>query len=478
VKLARLVVKNTFYRTAAKIVGNVSGLFIAAVLARLLGPHEFGVYSLAITISLLCVSLADQGITATAIRYISYYHGKQDLIRLRSYFRYLFKLGLVVSMSISFVLIILSGYLSSVFRDPLLKWPLVFAGLLVVFSAILNITTSLFAGLQRFEYVFLKQLVYETSRWMFVLPLSILFFAAGAVAGTSLAYAFTLAILFLVILLKFKTFIFGITIDISKKNINKFIGFMSLTNISSIILTYTDILMIGYLLSTTDVGYYRAAVIIVIAAVGLLTVFDVLLSAFSRLDDAELKNAVNKVAKYSISLSFPLAVVLYYLSSNIISIIYGSRYIQSIDVMAILSFLLVPNAFNFIGPVFISRNMPEYPALLTTLAMILNIFLDYIFIIKFGIIGAALATVISRCLMSVIGMYLLVKYVKVSIFNVTFKSILSLLLVFYISKLVPISGVIGKLVLSILLVLVYLIIVFVLGVLTLNDFKYLKKIIF
>ena len=477
-KLAKQVAKNTFYRTMAKIVGNVSGVFIAAILARILGPRGFGVYSLALSISLLCMSLADQGIIATSIKYISYYHGRQDLVNLRSYFRYFVKLELLISLFTSLAIIVFSGSLSSIFKDSLLKMPLIFAGLTVLFGATLNVVTSLFAGLQRFEYTFIKQVLYEAFRWLLVIPLSMLFFASGAVAGTCLAYAFTFIFLVSIILKKFKPFVFGNVKNISKRKIGAFIGFMSLTNVSSIVLSYTDIIMIGYLLSTTDVGYYRAAVTVIIAVIGLLTVFDVLLSAFSRFDDAELKNAVEKISKYSVALSFPLAIIIFYLSNNIIYIIYGCKYKYSVGVLSVLSLMLFPNAFNFIGPVFISKDMPEYPAMLTIIAMVSNIILNYIFILKFGIVGAAVATVASRCLMTVLGIYLLIRYFNVAICDLMVKSIFSVLVVVAILKVLPsMCSIFCKIVFSIILLLVYFVIMFIIRGLTVEDLIYIKELI-
>lgn len=478
VKLAKQVAKNAFYRTLAKIIGNVSGILIAAILARILGPHEFGVYSLALSVSFLCISLADQGITATSIKYISYYHGKWDLVSLRTSFRYLVKLELTISLFITSLVVVFSGTLSFVFKDPSLRIPLIFAGIIVLFGTAINVVTSLFVGLQRFEYTLLKQILYEIFRWILVVPLSVLFLATGAVAGTCMAYAFTLIILVVIVLNKFRLFIFGDVGNLNKNKLNIFIGFMSLTNISTIILSYTDIIMIGVLLSTTDVGYYRAAVNVIVAVVGLLTVFDVLLSAFSRLSSAELKNVIVKVSKYSIIISFPLAVIIYYLSGEIIYLIYGSQYISSIPVLSVLSFILFPNAFNFIGPLFISRDKPECPAILTVISVILNIVLNYVLILKFGIIGAAVASVISRCLVAVLGIYLLYKYFNTTIFDLVIKSILGSFVMIIILKILPHLEILYyKIILSILLLMIYLVVMFAMRGLTIDDIVYLRKLL-
>lgn len=71
VQLARNVLKNSIYNSSGIFIGNVAGLILAVILARLLGPELHGIYYLALSVGLLLQVFTDLGVNATLIRYIS-----------------------------------------------------------------------------------------------------------------------------------------------------------------------------------------------------------------------------------------------------------------------------------------------------------------------------------------------------------------------------------------------------------------------
>ena len=404
--VAKKVARNAFYRTAAVVVGNLSGLFLTVVLARVLKPEQFGVYSLTLSIAMLSIAFSNLGIDGAVVRYIAYYRGKKDLRKIRGHLRYFLRAKLVLALLISFTLIFFSGKIATVFNNPALEIPMKFAGCIVLFSSLVNVLNAFFSGLQEFRYVFVKQAVYELSRWFLVIPLSCLFLAAGALEGVALAYVVTLIVLAIVAIRRFKEFLLGNSDKVDEKVLS-FMGFMTIASVSGIIYTYVDSLMIGYFLTATDVGFYRAAFTIVFAIVGLITLGDILLPVFTQLEGADLKNALNRLARYSSSIAFPAALGLAFLSEYVIVAVYGQEYLSAAQVMMILSFVLIPASFNYLGAVFSAKEIPKYSAYITTVSMLLNIILNYFFINAFGISGAALATLISRVFSIVFVVYLL-----------------------------------------------------------------------
>ncbi len=194
---------------------------------------------------------------------------------------------------------------------------------------------------------------------------------------------------------RFKEFLLGDS-DRADEKVLSFMGFMTIASISGIVYTYVDSLMIGYFLTTTDVGYYRAAFTIVFAIVGLITMGDILLPVFTQLEGADLNNALNRLARYSSAIAFPAAFALAFLSEYVVIAVYGQEYLAAAQAMTILSFALIPASFNYLGAVFTAKEIPKYPAYITTASMLLNVVLNYFLINAMGISGAALATLISR----------------------------------------------------------------------------------
>jgi len=404
--VARRVVKNVFYKISSTIVSNISGLFLVIILARVLKPNQFGIYSLTLSIAMLALVFSNLGISGAITRYISYYHGKRNLKKIRGHFRYFLKLELCLTIVISISIIICSKRIALIFSNQNLEIPIKIAGLIVFFASLVDVLNAFFSGLQEFKYIFIKQIVYETFRWFFIIPLSYLFLATGAVGGLALTYLVTFAVLIIIAFKKFKDYIFG-DADVTDDKVLSFVGFATIANITGIIYAYTDSLMIGYLLNTTDVGYYRAAYTIILAVISLISMSDVLLPVFTQLEGENMDDAIHKLTKYTSSISFPIAISLLYLSDKIILTIYGQEYLVAAQVMKILSLMLIPSSFNYLGMIFSAKEEPKYSAYVTVASMTLNVFLNYTFIKAIGIKGAALATVISKIFNIILIIYLL-----------------------------------------------------------------------
>ena len=65
------MIKNTVYNTLANITGRLGGLLATILIARILLPELFGVYSLVLSIILLAVTAIDSGINGTQVKYVS-----------------------------------------------------------------------------------------------------------------------------------------------------------------------------------------------------------------------------------------------------------------------------------------------------------------------------------------------------------------------------------------------------------------------
>jgi len=104
--LSEITVKNSLHQFIKILISRVGGLIFSIILARMLLPNLFGIYSLALSIVLIILTLTDLGVGGTLMRYISEALGKRNRILARSYFKYLVKLkGLLVSIAIIIVLI-------------------------------------------------------------------------------------------------------------------------------------------------------------------------------------------------------------------------------------------------------------------------------------------------------------------------------------------------------------------------------------
>jgi O-antigen/teichoic acid export membrane protein len=107
-------------------------------------------------------------------------------------------------------------------------------------------------------------------------------------------------------------------------------------------------------------------------------------------------------------------------SKEIIQIIYTQEYIEASKFLFAYAFILLIHSFCFMpGLLLTVNNMQKEKNKIQLQVALINIILNFIFISKFGAIGAIYATIISE-------LYLLVSYMRLSreeIFKLSFKSL-------------------------------------------------------
>lgn len=477
--VGRRVARNAIYNVSGLIICNVSGLFLTIVLARILKPEYFGIYSLALSIAMLSIALANLGVDNAIIRYVAYYVGRNDYAKIRGHFRYFLKVKIALSALVSTFLIFLSKHLAAIFGDERLMIPFVFAGLVVLFASFANFLNSFFMGLQEFKYVLLKRIVYEASRWIFVVPLGMLYLASGAILGTSIAHAVSFIFLCFILIKKYIHYIKGST-KTADRGVRAFIGFMTIASISGIVYTYVDSVMIGYLLTPTDVGYYRAAYVIVFAIIGLISSFSyVLFPTFTQLSIEDIGRSLERLMRYTSIVAFPSVFVIIYLSKIIIKLVYGNDYLPAVAPIMVLAFVLIPGAFDYLITIFSAKERPDINASIITTSMILNVILNYVLITSIGIVGAAVATVISRFFVLFVVMFLLYRLFKISVnIKAITKPLIASATMVAVLIVFSESAILARDIINVILAgFVYLLILLILKGITSEDINYLRAII-
>lgn len=396
--LAKTVMRSSIYNSISIFINKFGGLIFTIILARLFVPELFGTYHLVLSIAFLLLAFTDLGTNGTLIKYVAQALGQNDEVLARSYLRYLFKLRLVFNLSCSLSLILLANTLAvHVFHTSSLHVPLIICGMFLFITSLLDFISALFMSLQRFEFIAVKHIFYEISRLLLVPALILLGYGvSGALWGIVIASIVTLFISVLLLLIKYPSLLKGQVVNIERRGVLRFLSYMSLASISGVFFAYVDSVMLGIFLPAEYVGFYRAAYNVVFAFIGMVSITFVLFPIFAQLEGLELENAFKRVFHYSSILVFPCSFGLIFMAEPVVKIVYGVDYLPSVLPMYILSVLIILSPLDFFGVLFNAKGKPEYPAKLIIISSIMNIILNYIFIIKIGMLGAAIATVISR----------------------------------------------------------------------------------
>jgi len=237
--------------------------------------------------------------------------------------------------------------------------------------------------------------------------------ADGVLEG--LAISFTVFSFYIFLKLKKEKIKFNFNKRLLKRNI-KYSIFLIPHNLASIFMQFMDRFFISNMINLSQVGIYSlggqisAVLGIVSSAINNATVPNVL-KAYK---DKNYLYLVDLADLSIIFLSF-VAFILSLFSPEIVKFVAPNEYKNAYLVISILSFYFVVQMYYFMtsSVLFYIEKATKFVALTTITSFILNIFLNYLLIPYFSIIGAAIATVISMLLVNYFVIFIANKFIIV-----------------------------------------------------------------
>jgi len=415
--LKKIVFRNAIFNAIKYGADRIGAIIFTVIIARMLDPELFGIYSIALSTGLLFLTFADLGINNAMVRYVSEAFGKQNKDLASTYFKYLLKFKLALTLIISAVMIVFSKQLAEfLFNKPELFMPFIAVGVFLIFQSIFSSFDSLFYALQKVNSAAISRFLFEVVRIILAPILIILGFAVfGVLIGSAIAAGAAALFLLIIMMREHSHLINGAKVDFDKKKLLNYLYALTISSIAGVFFIYIDTLMLGVMLPAEFTGYYRAAYALVYAVIGIISLVDVTFPIFTQLDEEKLNTVFQKVFKYSAILSIPASIGVPFIAAPFIKIIYGVEYLPAVPALAALSLLIFASTS---GALFTSmlnaRERPYLPAKIIIVGLILNIILNYFFILRWGYVGAAYATIISNYLVVIITAIILRQQMKVS----------------------------------------------------------------
>lgn len=401
----KTVFKNSVFLLSDKLADKVGALFFAIILARLLQPELFGVYQLALSIGFLFTAFTDLGVGSTMIRWVSDALGKKDKTLVRSYYRYLLKIKLLLLFFASTILFFASPFLTyAVFGKPELLLPLQIMAAYISLYSFFSFLHGTFLSLQVVQYSVVGRIVFEVSRIIIVPVIVIAGFSVwGAILGTCVAIMFAVLVLLSILIKKYPYLLRGEIKPIRRRALLTFLSYLTLSSISGLFFTNIDSVMLGFFLANEFVGFYKAASAIVFSVIGVIAITVIMLPVFTQLESARLKNAFRNVFRYTAMISIPATFMLIWIANPAIKLIYGHEYLPAVLPLTILSFLVIEGTIgSYFAVLLTAKELPKYPAKIMIVSSILNIVMNFFMIQWYGMMGAAFATLVTRYFNSII----------------------------------------------------------------------------
>lgn len=391
---------------------------LAIFITKYYGAATYGRYSIIKSLILVLIIFNTLGLNTYAIKlasHIKHYNGgifKSDFLK-KSYF-------ILFLSSIVFTLILFlfkKEIAISIFNDKDLEVYLYYFPAILLFSVFLNYNSNVLKGQGRvlaFSLVssFLNNFIFISS----IIIIYNWYSKNELYLVISLLFSFVIAFLtsfFKIFPLKYSK----VVTKLRYSNLLKESFPMMLSSSMIFIVFSVDTLMLGYFVSSEDVGIYRVITqISALNAIFLIT-FNAIVgpkisNLFSEGKNLEIKSLVFKSSKIIFYISLPILFIILIFSKDILHF-FGKEYLAGSSAIIILSVCQFIYAIS--GSVDLILNMTGKQKIfgkITVLTAIFNIILNFILIPKLGINGAAIATGISILLTNFLGLIFIYKDFK------------------------------------------------------------------
>lgn len=387
------VAKNTFWLSIGTVASRVIKALIIIYAARVLGAENYGVFSYALSLSAMFSIFADIGMSAILTREASRDPGSLEKSLGTSF---VIKLSLV---AFSFALVALVAPIFSTMDGANILMPL--AALLIAFDALRDFSFSITRAKERMEVEAAIGMATGIGITIFGFiaihisptPYSLMI---GYVSGSALGFFLA----FFLLRNYVKNFWKNFDWSLAKKMIREAAP-LALMGLLGALTINTDTVMLGWLKSATDVGLYAAAqrpvlVIYLISTLLATSIFPII-AKLAHKNDGLSKSILEKTVPFSLLVALPIFVGGTILSKQIILFLFGPAYISTSATFTTLLFtvILVFPSTIILNSIFAYGGQKIMLAS-AALGGFGNVIFDYLLIPPFGILGSAIATVISQ----------------------------------------------------------------------------------
>jgi O-antigen/teichoic acid export membrane protein len=423
--------KNTSWLFTEKIFRLLISFIVTILVIRYLGPEEFGLLSYAISFYGLFAALSILGLETISIRELVRNPGARDSL-----------LGTVFILRLiggggTLVLIALTLLISN--EDY-------FTSLLILILS----TSVIFQSFNVIDYYFRAEVKAKYSVYVqlsSVLITSAIKIVLIIIKAPLIYFAVVFSVEFVVAAIGFIIVYKNVGLKLSVGGFHKKIAVKLLKDSWPLILTgvvvsiymKVDQVMIKYMLNAEQVGYYAASVrlseawyFIPIALTNSL--FPAIVNA-KQISQEFYNNRMQKLYDILAWMAIAIALPVSFFSKEIINIIFGTQFQAGAPVLAIYIWAGVAVFLGVASTQYlINENFTKLSFLRTFIGMVLNVILNFVLIPIYGIVGAAIATLVSYTIATISIMFFKITFHQVLMM---LKSMFLITLIQYIFKLWP-----------------------------------------
>ena len=381
--------------------------------------EELGIYSLAVAVTSICSLSANLGLQEGVSRYVAIFRGegkKEEALRASGDS---IVVGILSSLFFFAVLFFLSHIIArDIFYKPRLEAPLRVLSFFIPFS----VMSSIMGGIFRGHSVIKPKAFSDVGQpFLFVVFLGIFMLLGFSFISIIYAYVLSAAVVFAATgWYLTKKIGLDLTLRIDWRGIAGLLRFsipLLATSVLGIVLGWTDTLMLGRYAKAEVVGVYNIAVSLaklLTFPLGAITfVFmPVAGSLYAKSLTPELKRTYQVLTKWIFSATLPIFFILFFFPETTITFLFGQRFIDASAALRILALCFLFHTFlGANGLLLVVMGKSKTIMNVSLAGVLLNVGLNYVLIklLGYGIVGAAVSTLISYVALNVMMSAILYK---------------------------------------------------------------------
>lgn len=459
-------------------------LFVSSiVIAQLLGPADYGFFSLVISVPSLIIGLTEFGLTSTITKFLAEFKSGGKISYVQHVIKLSFLLEIVLGLIGTVICFVFSTELSTyIINTPEATNYVKLASILILFQTIFNGLSAIFVGLDKMGNNAVIMIIRAVTK--LILSAVLVFFGfsiTGAVVGHLFCYVIAVG--------------FGVTfvISILRKKSNE-------TNSGSVILksmlkyglpiygagllglvtTQYQTIIVAFFASKTAIGNFQVTALFQTILTTIVYPFTALFPAFSKLDpnSSQLNQFFRRSVKYTALLLVPCSMAIIVMSTNLVYAFYGPSYTLAPTYVAFttLTYLFAGIGSAVFGYLFKGIRRTDVTLKSSLITMFVFIPLAPLFTVLYNIIGLIVALSIAQFCSLLYLLFTAVTKLNLSIdlwssAKIYICSAISALFSFLLLVFLPFNEIINLFFGGALFFFVYITLLPALGVLTVTDIE-------
>lgn len=406
-KTKEAIVQNLFWAVLGKVVALLSGLIVGIIVARYLGPERYGLMNYIISYVFLFQTFSIFGLDAIEIR-----EEARNVVPFTQVIGTAFWIKVVLGVSFMILVIVTSWVMDA---DAYTTWLVAIYSLTIVLNSFSVIRNYFFAIVQN-KYVVKS----EIARTLISIILKlILLWLHASLTLFMFAYMLDTALLASGYLTAYHAKVGSFRLWKFNYKYARFLLKESfpllLTSAAVIIYQRIDSVMIGQMIDKESVGYFSVAskfveILIFIPMMLSQTITPILVKARENSIEEYMAKA-QQFMNLSVWLSLLASTIVSCIAYWLVKYSFGEAYLPAVAVLQVMSFKAASVALsNTAGAMLVTEGLQRYAILRDGLGCITCILLNYLLLPRYGIIAAAIVSIVCNIMAGYIADALIPSY--------------------------------------------------------------------